>query len=1786
MTEPLGFTTQTSGSFHTYDDDKKAARIRQFYGIGADQPIPEGLISRLDERSLMRLDESTRMMGTQNLAGRMHQAGVPLNQNIAHYSMVKEFSALRKQKIEEAWVSDRGWLDAPGDAFNMVGTEFVRGMNAIAQGMMNAGGWIDKKTNLLTGYMQEFGLENPPEMPADQSHLFNIEVQKKLLFQTFKTGVYAELHEDMSDAQIMEKVNAVAGTPLAREYLKRELYAIKSTDEFKQGVLDRANLIFDENNFRLQQRTGQLQRMQQGKHGTGLWAWRKFWSIAAGISEFVIPGAIGKKVAMVGATKLAGLTTKQIAKRGALGTQAGIQSVITGHASLAAKDVYDETGNEGLAAFAGVASFIATNAIFKAAGGSAHKMTKDLSAFWKEVGRNGSLMTAANILGRGEVKPFAQWLTNALKIEGWVVGIRWVEHFAGVAYQEIAQPEIQAARFQMTEENFWSVTGHAAEEGLIFIGMPTATKTMGGTLGHSARKLGFAMEYMRGSIIKSMRNVFEADVARLEKYIVRLDKIETENQSFVVIRNALRNMLAKERGEVTVEQSVEYDASKGAKGNSKKARELQEASEFLDSVFGEGESAKPVTGKDGKPGEHRGAEVEHPGSPEAHARTEADSVEYLASEKKKRGEEDIAEPVDAEGEARREEAETAEATAENLARDAIADPVKLDALEARRAELEKKKTTEGEKLKPEEKNELERLNFAKKIHELFMDITGGKELTGEARAKGIEHWEKALKETDKHEIRHKVMVSVKELFKPLATVVFPTGGRAEVGEFAKARWGEFITNIKNELADAGIEATDSLVTKLEKVAESVKGQKSHEVAVEKANKILKKLASNASEHRIAAALSHRKMDNQFTSLTPRLDNLLVAIKNKLQPSQMELDGVDYSKDAMSLREAVDSYKRAIAERRGVEATPAEIDTYVNRIEENIRKAEGGNFGELTVEEMTEIASFIESLHQQHRMGREFEVARQQAEFDMLTEQIMSELDNTFGFNREMSVATRAKAEGGAETLMSIFKAIGHGMHANGRAADYVEYISGGTNTTAYRVLVKDVHNASNDALKQNRNLQKKLTELLRDKYKISKQEAYELSEAHHQNNHHNGKYFKPRAIVEVIGKKGNNILHKLSSGEIVGLLMQLKDPSTRSLWYEGNAGLKFSGSSEAIRSEKQGEVIDSILKQIGENSREQKVADAIVDFLNSSEVKQAVRDVGIRQYGIDIISRSGGLWVPRKRSLVKGDVVIKEEKAVDLFDASREEMGLDVEYGPRLDKKHIKERTGNIDHDILVGDGQMTINGWMKALTNLQYLEPKLTLAQRLLRGKLGEYKEEGRIIGGGRIKLASQLLKDINKNFYEPAIRAEQAMYKEHQPLEKGIMMLRNNLVSAGLAYNLAIPLYQPLSLIAAVIHMGEGSQPAMWRAIGEYVTGGSEYRAKLRERATDNSGVLWHRLEAGGNASALVMGESMQARNSTVIIRGEKQRSTAEKGMLKGRWKRFQDVGMKGIEGFDHAAVQILYRATELQMRSRWKAAGRSTTKEKELFDEVVRRTFEATLIETQPSFHPLHQPAIINSVKEKPLLGVYTMFKGYTGKLTALQRRAAMRAARSAAQGNNWEAMQHLKYGAQMTMIGSAIIPFIRNAVKMSFAAAGAETAEALGLTEEEFASVGDYGLAYWEKSKIDAVSQILGMTAMGDAIDTALTKALYPDRRYTEGPTGPFGSTLQQMFRAIDSVAFTRTDAPAIDQARRAMAALRSGGAFIGLPGIFGNTGNSIISQIKKNAVANYERNTGGGFMKRY
>ena len=576
-----------------------------------------------------------------------------------------------------------------------------------------------------------------------------------------------------------------------------------------------------------------------------------------------------------------------------------------------------------------------------------------------------------------------------------------------------------------------------------------------------------------------------------------------------------------------------------------------------------------------------------------------------------------------------------------------------------------------------------------------------------------------------------------------------------------------------------------------------------------------------------------------------------------------------------------------------------------------------------------------------------------------------------------------------------------------------------------------------------------------------------------------------------------------------------------------------------------------------------------------------IRRTGLRIKGRDIIEEraEGDFHIARKRHVVGEKKVEKAPDPTSMYDA----MEGDSLFGGglKLDTSSVEARQKTAKHDIIVGDGQFTVNTWFRQITNLAYAEESMTHAQNVIGSKAMQKVAEARQhdrgwLGRGEAGVTSQLISSLNKNFYVAALKVERGYIENFNAMDTATRIVRNNLVKAGLSVNPAIPFYQALSLMAASYHMGHGGKRAIIRAMYDMATGGEEngYRA-VHERLIHNSGLGYDRMITG-NAQSISTGELAQATQATAVLRAKKVRATA-RGGIGGKFERVTEFGMKGIEKIDHWAVTALYRATEIQIEARWEAKGKSVKKNREVYDELVRREFEENLIETQPSFHPLHQPALINKARENNLISFYTMFKGYTGKLTSLQRRAFMRANRARRQGNYAEFLHHLRYGAQLTIYGSAMIPFIRNGVKMSLAGLATESLEALGITEDIDKTMGENGLDWAEKSGIDEIGQLLGMTGLGGIFSEAINSFLL-DTPIQQG-ISPYQQSLGGMFRGINNVFSARKDAPFMTQTKRYLGAMRPTlGVTLGMPGTFFTLPLDVIREIENGKKERAERDS--------
>jgi len=445
----------------------------------------------------------------------------------------------------------------------------------------------------------------------------------------------------------------------------------------------------------------------------------------------------------------------------------------------------------------------------------------------------------------------------------------------------------------------------------------------------------------------------------------------------------------------------------------------------------------------------------------------------------------------------------------------------------------------------------------------------------------------------------------------------------------------------------------------------------------------------------------------------------------------------------------------------------------------------------------------------------------------------------------------------------------------------------------------------------------------------------------------------------------------------------------------------------------------------------------------------------------------------------------------------------------------------------------------------------------------------------------ASKILQNLSKNFYEPQLEVERGFVENFNAVDGWVRQVRNNLITAGLAFNPAIPAYQALSLIAASGHMGKGGKRAIAQAIWEMGTGGAEYRAKLLERSTSNSGLLYDRIMTG-NALSLSTGETSQAMQSRAVLGGERVKADAQGG-IKGKWERGTESGMRPIEWVDNMAVMALFRATEIHLEAKWNARGKTMAGNEAVFNEWVRKEFEANLIETQPSFAPLHQPAIINQARKPGIVTFYTMFKGYTGKLVAMQRRAFMRANRSMRDGDMRGMAEHLAYGAKLTVYGSALIPLIRSFVKESISQGGAELADLFGITEEQDRELGDFALTIGEKAWSQMSGQLLGMNMVGDTFNE-MVGFIGGDTSYGGVPGGtPYTQTITQLWRATESILSAKKDADFETQVKRWTAFLRPAlGAGLKVPQQFFNAPMSMWREVDAHREENIRSRTARGF----
>jgi len=914
-------------------------------------------------------------------------------------------------------------------------------------------------------------------------------------------------------------------------------------------------------------------------------------------------------------------------------------------------------------------------------------------------------------------------------------------------------------------------------------------------------------------------------------------------------------------------------------------------------------------------------------------------------------------------------------------------------------------------------------------------------------------------------------------------------------------------NVKNAIfAKVGEFKTDAALRKAIKDAVQTVRAEYHKEATKKLKKALRVRGKKA-------------------EIDPVLDDVLTAIIREVDPKHAEKIGQEKGK---TIDEALDAY----VEMRGEHVRP------VAELVRTLSQTKGG-VDALTGRQVAFLEQFASGIKKQNSAKRKAQKERKRYEKERIIAETNADTQATWNLSKhDVTVDALGNVTDiapWAKDLIGISKTFSWGIEANARLTDAIEYITGSNSTIAHDVMVKDVINGQSNASMALANAHR-LWEATLKANDLKPEDLFEVSDANKKGR-----------------KSGKNVIEVNGAGtitraQLIGYLMQIKDASTLSKFLSGKNKLNFEveGEKGHVKEKEWGEEQHSaLMEHVGrEFAREAKIAEILVEIINHPTIVKPLRAWGIEYYGYDMIQP--GTYVMRSVRRGKKDVEVAPKSVDGILGSLSEFTGISEAVLHNVDMSAGKARVEKHTQSINIGDGIIATTRYLRATTTLTNLQPALKRAMDIATSPdfLAATSQKGPTgaIAGGLVE-----------NYYKPIIEQASAVVRNRSDLGNWISKGRNNVVNAVLWGKITIPAYQPISEIAAASYMGAKGQRFMLQAnreLGLWKWGRASRQACLeRMLGPGGSGLAWERFQIA-NSYMLMAGEGIQTKHGSITIAGKRQ----GKG---SKW-------LSMITLADRHAILRIYRAAELKVEDIFRSKGMEVNHNSPLFREMVRRTFEDVVVETQPTYEASMQPALLNRAKQEPAVSAFTMFRGYTGKLTAMQRIAITRARRAYRAGNVKEAEMHLRKMVEQTIVGSGFVAILRKVIKTGIRG-GIGLAVGRGLVQPEQEEMTEYV----KEMVSDVISQATGMT-IGGGILTDIVKPLLGFEGYRPGLT-PLTDTIETAMRT--SGALSRGEGGAMTW----LAFAKSSGALFGLPTVYIEMIQDIIRQHEKMQKEQYIEN---------
>ena len=890
----------------------------------------------------------------------------------------------------------------------------------------------------------------------------------------------------------------------------------------------------------------------------------------------------------------------------------------------------------------------------------------------------------------------------------------------------------------------------------------------------------------------------------------------------------------------------------------------------------------------------------------------------------------------------------------------------------------------------------------------------------------------------------------------------------------------------------------------------IKTPKALDKAINDAVEIVKKEAHKQEAKGLKKILSGRGKEAR---IDPVLDNVLTAIIRKLNPKLAETRELGEGK---SIEEALDAY---------IEMRGAQVEPVAELIRELVN-TEGG-VDALTVKQVGFIGQFAKGLTRQHNAKMKAQAERKRLEDENFYADMNESVAAAWNLNKH---DIKTDALGNIVEFAPWFKGIKGlvgtftwGIEANARLTDAIEYISGSNNTLVHDILVKDVINGRNNASLALAQAHHVFYNTLKE-VGLTSDVLADISDVN--------KKARKKNTIEVDG------VGTITRAQLIEYLKQSKDLSTLDKFISGKNALDFfvegpKGHTKTIEWSK--EKHDALMAHVARSfAKEAKIADALIEIINHPSIKNELRAWGIDYLGYDIIQR--GVYAPRTVRRVRQDKDVSKSEIEGLFDSIEELVGLQERSLQNVNMSRAKPRVEEHTRAIVIGDGVLATTRYLRAVTTLTNMQPSLARAIKLVRSP------EFLAITSQKGPLGS-MAGNLVENYYKPIVDHANAVIRNRSDLALWVHKARNNVVNTVLWGKLTIPAYQPLSEVAAASYLGKGGQRLMFRAnkeLGLWRWGRKNRKATLErmigsDTTPANSGLAWERFQIA-NSYMLMAGEGIQTKHGVVTIAGKRHDTNGKK--------------LSMITRSDQHAILRIYRASELKVEAMFKAKGIEVDYNSPLFKETVKRVFEDVVVETQPTYDPSMQPALLNRATDDPTVSAFTMFRGYTGKLTAMQRIAIVRAHRAYRRGNYREAEMHLRKMAEQTLIGSGFVAILRKIIKTGIRTgiAGVGFGSLSRPDSEEIEK-------YLTETYVDVLSQMVGMPIAGN-LATGIVKSIVGMDAY-DLSVSPLVDAVNTALRTIGAISKGQGGAMTY------LAFAKSSGSVVGLPTIYIETFQDVI-----------------------